>query len=124
MHPSDWREISPMVHATQIGAVELRMHDVGGFAGEDYSALDLTIVNPQHEVFVVEGVKLRTNGQEYVAEAPKSIECCGNPDDLTRQEFDWSFDRPIYKVFGKTAEVDLDIREAQSRRVLTIKLEQ
>jgi hypothetical protein len=44
--------------------------------------------------------------------------------DLTRQYFFWEFDRPIYEVFGKTGELDLDTREAQSQRVLTIQLEQ
>ena len=124
LRPIGWREISPMVHATQIGAVELRVHDVGGLIGQDYCSLDLKIVNPQHEVFVIEGAKLRTKGEEYVAKAGKLYKCGGDPDDLSQQEFTWWFDRPIYRVLGKTGELDLDIREAQSQRIVTIKLEQ
>jgi hypothetical protein len=127
LRPIGWTEISPMVHATQIGVVELRVHDVGGLIGQDYSSLALTIVNPQHEVFVIEGAKLRTNGEEYVAKVWKEYRCCADgadPADLTRQESTWWFDRPIYKVFGKTGELDLEIREAQSRRIVTVKLEQ
>jgi hypothetical protein len=124
LHPVEWKEISPMVHATQIDVVELRVRDIGNFAGNKYSELDLTIVNPQHEVFVIESAKLRTKGEEYAAKAGKEYECCGDPDDFTRQEFRWWFDRPIDQVFGKTGELDLEIREAQSRRIVTVKLEQ
>jgi hypothetical protein len=113
-----------MVSATQVGAVELRIHDIGGLSGQDYCDLDLKIVNPQHEVFAVEGARLRTNGQEYTAKAMKVDQCCADPDELTRQEFLWDFDQPIYKVFGKTGELDLDIKEAQSRRTMRVKLEQ
>jgi hypothetical protein len=124
LHPIGWTETSPMVHATQIGVVELRAHDVGGLIGQNFSELDLEIVNPQHEVFAIDGAKLRTNGEEYLAKAGKEYKCCGDPDDLTRQYFSWEFDRPIYKVFGKTAELDLEIKEANSQRIVTIKLEQ
>ena len=113
-----------MVHSTQIGAVELRAHDIGGLIGQDYCDLDLKIINPQHEVFAVESAKLRTNGQEYAAKAMKIDQCCADPDELTRQEFLWDFDQPIYKVFGRTGELDLDIKEGQSRRTINIKLEQ
>ena len=113
-----------MVSATQVGAVELRIHDIGGLIGQDYCDLDLKIVNPQYEVFAVEGARLRTNGQEYTAKAMKVDQCCADPDELTRQEFRWAFDQPIYKVFGKTGELELDIKEAQSRRTIRVKLEQ
>jgi hypothetical protein len=113
-----------MVHATQIGSIELQAHDLGDLIGSQFIELDLKIINPQHETFVIEAATLRTNGEEYVAKRRKSYRCCGDPDDLTRQYFIWEFDRPIYKVFGKTGELDLDTREAQSRRVLTIRLEQ
>ena len=72
-----------MVSATQIGTVELRIHDIGGLSGQDDRDLDLKIVNPQKEVFAVEGVRLRTNGQEYTAKAMKVDQCCADPDELT-----------------------------------------
>ncbi len=112
-----------MVRATQIGVVELQAHDIGGLIGQTYSELDLKIVDPQLKDFVVEGAKLRTNGEEYAAKAGKAYKCCGDPDDVTRQEFFWDFDKTIDNVFGKTGELDLDIREAQSQRIVTVDLE-
>lgn len=67
-----------------MGTVELRAHDVGGLIGEDFAELDLTILNPQHEVFVIEGAKLSTNGEEYTARPGNAYKCCGDPDDLAR----------------------------------------
>ena len=124
LRPTDWKEISPMVHATQIGVVELQAHDIGGLVGETYGELDLRIIDPQHKDFMVEGATLRTDGEEYAAKAGKAYKCCGDSDDVTRQEFFWKFDKPIYKVFGKTGELDLDIREARSQRIVTVDLEQ
>jgi hypothetical protein len=119
LRPTDWREVSPMVRATEVDGVELRARDIGGLVGQDYCSLDLEIVNPKHELFVVEGAKLRTNGEEYTAKAYK---CCGDRD-LTSPEFFWKFDRPLDEVFGRTGELDLDVRDAQSRRTMTVKLD-
>jgi hypothetical protein len=69
-----------MVHATQIGAVELQAHDLGGLIGSSEIELDLKIINPQHETFVIEAATLRTNGEEYVAKRNKSYRCCGDPE--------------------------------------------
>ena len=87
LRPIDWKETSPMVHATQMGAVELQAHDVGGGIGATFSELDLKIVNPQQEVFFIEGARLRTKGEEYAAKAGKVYKCCSDPDDVTRQVF-------------------------------------